>query len=39
MATEERVLCFQRQLLEKTGVFQGIEPPEMPAGAAAEQQS
>ena len=24
MATEERVLCFERQLLEKLGVFQGL---------------
>jgi predicted NUDIX family phosphoesterase len=24
MATEERVLCFQRQLLEELGVFQGL---------------
>ncbi len=24
MATEERVLCFERKLLEKLGVFQGI---------------
>lgn len=24
MATEERVLCFERQLLEKPGVFQGL---------------
>ncbi|HYG21571.1 MAG TPA: phosphoesterase [Verrucomicrobiae bacterium] len=26
MATEERVLCFQRTLLESLGVFQGISP-------------
>jgi predicted NUDIX family phosphoesterase len=25
MATEERVLCFQRKLLEEIGVFQGLE--------------
>ena len=24
MATEERVLCFKRQLLEELGVFQGL---------------
>jgi predicted NUDIX family phosphoesterase len=24
MATEERVLCFQRKLLEELGVFQGL---------------
>ena len=24
MATEERVLCFERKLLEELGVFQGI---------------
>ena len=26
MATEERVLCFKRKLLEELGVFQGISP-------------
>lgn len=26
MATEERVLCFERKLLEQLGVFQGISP-------------
>ncbi len=24
MATEERVLCFERKLLEESGVFQGL---------------
>src|SRR6266704_864085 len=24
MATEERVLCFERKLLEKVGIFQGL---------------
>ena len=24
MATEEKVLCFERKLLEKLGVFQGL---------------
>ena len=24
MATEERVLCFERKLLEELGVFQGL---------------
>ena len=26
MATEERVLCFERRLLEELGVFQGLSP-------------
>ena len=26
MATEERVLCFERKLLEELGVFQGLSP-------------
>jgi len=26
MATEERVLCFERKLLEELGVFQGLNP-------------
>src|ERR1043166_5879782 len=26
MPTEERVLCFERKLLEKLGVFQGLNP-------------
>ena len=26
MATEEKVLCFERKLFEELGVFQGLSP-------------